>query len=85
MFFAAFNFLMSLVDKGFHFYLKGSGYYDSFIFQKDTFTEYHCGEYKLILGKNPKLPYTLSDELPVLTIKPTSPAIQENLTAIHTA
>ena len=30
---------MSLVDKGFHFCSKGSGYYDLFIFQKDTFTE----------------------------------------------
>ena len=30
---------MSLVDKEFHLCLKGSGYYDSFIFQKNTFTE----------------------------------------------
>ena len=29
---------MSL-DKGFHFCSKDSGYYDSFIFQKDIFTE----------------------------------------------
>ena len=27
------------MDKGFYFYSKGSGYYDPFIFQKDTFPE----------------------------------------------
>ena len=41
--------------------------------------------FQLVLGKNPNLPCTLSDELPALTMKPTSQAIQENLTAIHTA
>ena len=41
--------------------------------------------FPLVLGKNPKLPYTLSDELPALTTKPTSQAILENLTAIHNA
>ena len=27
------------MDKGFYFYSKGSGHYDPFIFQKDTFPE----------------------------------------------
>ena len=40
--------------------------------------------FQLVLEKNPKLPYTLSDELTGLTIKPTS-QVKENLTAINTA
>ena len=41
--------------------------------------------FQLVLGKNPKLPSTLSDDLPALSMKPSSEVIQENLNAIHSA
>ena len=44
-----------------------------------------AGRFQLVSGKNPKLPSTLSKELPALTIKPILHAIEEDLTAIHTA
>lgn len=41
--------------------------------------------FQLVLGKNPKLPAVLSDDLPALSMKPSSEVIQENLNAIHSA
>ena len=41
--------------------------------------------FQLVLGFNPKLPATLSDELPARSIKPSSQIGQENLNAIHSA
>ena len=41
--------------------------------------------FQLVLGTNPKLTATLSDDLPALSIKPSSQIVQENLNAIHSA
>ena len=39
--------------------------------------------FQLVLGTNPKLTATISDDLPALSIKPSSQIVQENLNAIH--
>ena len=41
--------------------------------------------FQLVLGTNHKLPATLSDDLPALSIKPSSQIVQQNLNAIHSA
>ena len=41
--------------------------------------------FQLSIGTNPKLPSTLSDELPALTTKPTSKVLSEHLYALHKA
>ena len=41
--------------------------------------------YQLTLGKNPKLPSTLSDKVLALTNKPVSKVISQNLEALHKA
>ena len=39
--------------------------------------------FQLVFATNFKLPATLSDDLPALSIKPSSQIVQENLNAIH--
>ena len=41
--------------------------------------------FQLVLGRNPKLPLTLSDNLPALSMKPSSEVLQDNLNALHSA
>ena len=39
--------------------------------------------FQLVLGRNPKLPTTLTDDLPALPMKPSSEVLQNNLNALH--
>ena len=41
--------------------------------------------FQLVLGRNLKLPLTLSDNLPALSMKPSSEVLQDNLNALHSA
>ena len=41
--------------------------------------------YQLVLGCNPKLPATLSDDIPALSSKPVSDVIREHLQTLHSA
>ena len=41
--------------------------------------------FQLVLGMNPRLPSTLTDELPAITCRNTSQLIRDNLNAIHSA
>ena len=41
--------------------------------------------FQLVLGRNPKLPSTLSDNVPALSMKPSSEVLQDNLNALNSA
>ena len=42
-------------------------------------------QFQLVLGRNPKRPSTLSDNLPALSMKPSSEVLQDNLNVQHSA